>query len=221
MRRAALVVVAALVTAGAEVSAHDLHEGTARVTLRDDHLEVTADWDVLPLTGATPTELAVATDDALAEVHRRVRRVVEEETRLEVDGARVALEVTAFPSAPELRALAATASAAGGHHGEKVRLRLEVRRAVPGARHLTLTTPRAVGPVVASFVQPVTRYLRGGERAAFDVLGPALAPPPVPTPAPLDDDRSVRALGFAAVAATLTVLALRRSLRTSTPVTPP
>ncbi|MFO0604643.1 MAG: hypothetical protein U0324_15780 [Polyangiales bacterium] len=165
-------------------AAHDLAEGTARVTLRDDHLDVAAEWDLFPLADADPTALATGPDATVAEARARLFARVERETRLRVDGAPVDLAVTAGPSSEELRALAATVSASGERHGGRARFRLEARRPVHGARRVTLSPPAALGPVLVSFVQPASRYTRPGDVASFDVLAPRAAPEADAAPPP-------------------------------------
>lgn len=213
----AAALVAACLARSAPSRAHPLEEGTARVTLRDDHLEVAADWDVFLLVDATPTALATCSDEALAATYARLRRAIEEGTTLRVDGARVPLTLTGFVSAPELRALAATLSAAGQDHGERARMRLEARRAVPGARVVTLAAPAALGPVVVSFVQPATRYALPGSAALFEVMAPRRAPAvatPTPAPAPAPAPAAPRLDRFSIVAALVCVLAIVGTLRT-------
>lgn len=215
MRPRSLVVtalLAACLARSAPSRAHPLEEGTARVTLRDDHLEVAADWDVFLLVDATPTVVATCTDAALASTYARLRREIEEGTTLRVDGVTVPLALTGFVSAPELRAMAAALSAAGQDHGERARLRLEARRAVPGARVVTLAAPASLGPVVVSFVQPATRYALPGRPALFEVMAPQRAPAvAVPTPAPAP--AAPRLDRFSIVAALVCVLAIVGTLR--------
>jgi hypothetical protein len=177
----------ALATSGA-ASAHELDEGTARITLRDDHVDVVAEWDLFLLVDATPTALATGTDAEVAAAHTRVREAIERDTRLRVDGRPIALTLTGFASAAEFRAIAATLSAAGNLHGARVRMRLEARQPVPGASHITLAAPPRVGAVLVSFVQPASHYARPGDTATFEVLAPRHAPaasaPTTTAPAP-------------------------------------
>lgn len=206
----------ACLCASATTSAHPLEEGTARVTLRDDHLDVVIDWDVFLLLDASPTAVATSTDAALATTHARLRHEIEEGTSLRVDGASVALTLTGFLTPEDLRAMAATLSAAGQSHGERARMRLEARRAVPGARVVTLSAPPALGPVVVSFVQPATRYAWPGRPASFDVMSPRSTPSPAPaaptasTPAP---PRATHSAGLAALTALVAATALGTTLR--------
>ena len=198
--RRALTLVGLL--AGGAATAHDLEEGTARITLRDDHVDVVAEWDLFLLADATPTALATASDEALAAARARLQRTIEDGTQLRVDGAPVALHLTGWPSAAELRGLAAALSAAGSSHGSRVRMRLEAAQAIPGAAHLTLAVPPRLGPVVVSFVQPATRYTRPGATADFTVLSPlhplARVTPSAPVSAPAPVFRG--ALGVVVVA---------------------
>lgn len=206
---------AACLAVSAPSMAHPLEEGTARVTLRDDHLEVAADWDLFLLVDGAPTAVATCSDEALATTYARLRREIEEGTTLRVDGSLVPLTLTGFISPPELRAMAATLSASGQDHGERVRMRLEARRAVPNARAVTLSAPAALGPVVVSFVQPATRYAWPGRPASFDVLSTqrppsrepavtAMAPPAAPVAPRTDWLTALTALfGVTAIVTTL------------------
>lgn len=205
--RVALALALAL-TFARTVAAHELGEGTSRVTLRDNHLEVLAEWDVFPLADADPTALATGPDAAVIAARARLVARIERDTRLRVDGETVDLAVTAGPSPQELRALAATVSASGEGHGGRARLRLEARRAVPDARRVSLSPPPEVGPVLVSFVQPAARYTRPGDTATFEVLAPRAAVPATAAPRPPPDPRSppwpaalVTLLAFAALAA--------------------
>ena len=150
------------------------------------------------MVGASPTALATASDAELATAYARLESVIETGTQLRANGALVALTLTAWPSAAELRAIAATLSAAGRDHGERVRLRLEARRAVAGATQFSLAVPPMLGPVVVSFVQPTTRYTRPGETATYEVLAPRRAPERATAPSPRPE--SPRRVSWAAAA---------------------
>lgn len=163
--------------------AHALDLSTARVTLRDDHIEVLAEIDLMLLLEAGPTAVAISGEAELRGWLERARQVLEAKTQLTVDGTQVALTLGDLPTPPQVRALAATLSAAGRDHGELVRLRFAAPQAVPGARTLTLTLPAPLGPVLVSFVQPATRYAPPGMAVAFDVLRrTAEAPRAAPRP---------------------------------------
>ncbi len=168
--RSAGSLAAIVVLASAPLAAHTLAEGTARVSLRDGHLEVQAEWDLFLLAAATPTVIATEDDEALFAHHAALRSAVVAGTQLRVDGRGVALEATGFPAPAELRALAATLSAEGREHGALVRLRLESSAQAVGAREVRVAFPPALGPVLATFVQPSTVYAPPGARAVFPVL---------------------------------------------------
>lgn len=187
--RGSLALAASLLVLAPAAAAHELSEGTARVTLRDGHLEVAADWDLYPLVDADPTALATGPEATVEGARARLVARIERETRLRVDGVAVELAVTAGPSVDELRALSAQVSASGERHGGRARFRLEARGAYERARQVTLSPPVALGPVLVSFVQPASRYTRPGETASFDVLAPrassvASPPPPAASPTP-------------------------------------
>lgn len=175
--RAALVALAVLVGPGAS-AAHTLGTGSARLSLRDGHVELTADLDLF-LLGLDPTALATASPAELDAALARLEAALVDGTRLEADGAAVALVVRDLPRGDELRAVAAVLSASGRDHGELVRLRFEAPAAVDRARTLAVRWPAALGPMVTTFVQPATRYAAAGAAARFEVLGPgtAVAPP--------------------------------------------
>jgi phosphatidylethanolamine-binding protein (PEBP) family uncharacterized protein len=157
----------------APCDAHELSTATARITLRDGHLEVLADVDLFLLADRGPTEVATASEPDLAALLARIRDVVVHQTRLVVDGSDLALALRGLPSAAELRAIAAALSASHRDHGELVRLRLEARAARPVPQSIALSLPPGFGPVIVSLVQPTTRYVAAGAPAWFDV--PALA----------------------------------------------
>jgi hypothetical protein len=162
-----LVVMAALVS---QVAAHALDVATARVTLRDAHVDVIAEWDLFLLVEGNPTAIATASETLLHESHAKVKRVVETQSVLRVDGETRRLEATGFPGPDEFRALAATLSSEGHDHGARVRLRLEAPEPVMSAKGLTLAFPAALGPVVVTFVQPATNFAAPGASSSFSVL---------------------------------------------------
>lgn len=189
---------AIVVLASAPLAAHTLAEGTARVSLRDGHLEVQAEWDLFLLAAATPTVIATEDDEALLAHHAALRRAVVSGTQLRVDGRPLALEATGFPAPAELRALAATLSAEGREHGALVRLRLESSAQAVAGREVHASFPPALGPVLATFVQPSTVYAPPGARAVF----PVLALPTIPAaPADATPPAHSFAWGFGALGA--------------------
>lgn len=153
-------------------AAHPLAVGTSRITLRDAHIEVQAEWDLFALVPESPTTVATLTEAELATWHRRVQQDLLAQTRLAVDGHVLPLQVTAVPQAVELQAMAAQLSATQQAHGPLVRLRLESNVAVPHARDVALTVPQGLGPTLTSFVQPAAQMTVPGDAAHFAVLAP-------------------------------------------------
>ena len=162
----------------AEVGAHTLNANTARVTLRDDHIEVALEMDLLTMISLVspkhpdPTELAVADEKTLGLAVQQTRDLLQSGSHLAVNGIATPLVVTAFPSANEVRFLAAYASANQQASHELVALRLETPKPASGARNITLTLPKEAGSVLITFIQPATRLAGPGERVAFPVLAP-------------------------------------------------
>lgn len=158
--------------------AHALDMNTARVTLRDDHIEVALEVDLLTLVSAAspkhpdPTALAVSDDAALIAVVQRTKDLLQSGSRLTVNGVTAPLVVTAFPTAGEVRFLAAYASANQQAPHELVALRLETPKPVSGAKNIALTLPKEAGQVLFTFIQPATRLAAAGERVGFSVLVP-------------------------------------------------
>ena len=166
---------ACLLWAGS-VQAHTLDLSTARVTLRDQHIEVMVELDPFLLVQVGPTAIATESEPELLSHLQQARQLLDSETKLEVDGVRVGLALRGFPSAPEFRAMAATLYAAQKEHGDLIRLRLEAPQAVPNAKTLALSLPTTLGPSVVSFVQPSTRYAAPGESSVFSVLRAPVVP---------------------------------------------
>ena len=149
--------------------AHALSETTARLTLRDGHFDVVLDVDLFLLVPEGPTAVATATGEAVSGRLAALRQQLETGTRLQVDGARVPLRWKDGPSAAAFQAAAAVLSASGMEHGERFRVGLDAVESNLGAREVALEVPAGLGPVVVSFVEPVTAYLPPGGQARFTV----------------------------------------------------
>ena len=175
----ALAAVFALSARPTTAWAHTLDLTTANVSLRDFHVEVVVSIDLLSLIAHTAAEsclvpdgtmLATMSEAELAAHVARAREALEHGARLDVDGERVALELRAFPSPQEARALAAQASAAPERRGEYVPVRFEARRSLEGAKSISVTLPNVLGAVLFTFVQPRTRLSHPGAPSTFTVL---------------------------------------------------
>jgi hypothetical protein len=163
-------------------SAHTLDMNTARVTLRDDHIEVALEIDLLGLVSAIspkhpdPTALAISDEAVLTALVQRTKETLQAGSRLTVNGVVAPLLVTAFPSASEVRFLAAYASANQQAQHELVSLRLETPKPVSGAKNISVSLPKEAGQVLFTFIQPATRLAAAGERVGFSVLVPQSVP---------------------------------------------
>lgn len=162
---------------GSSARAHALDVNTARVTLRDDHIEVWLEIDLLTLVSAVnprypdATALAVADEAGFEQAVKRTRDLLQSGSRLTVDAAAVQLLVTGFPPTGQVRFMAAAASANPQDHG-LVPVRLETLKPVTGAKTLSLSLPREAGSVLYTFIQPSSRLATAGERVGFSVLVP-------------------------------------------------
>lgn len=177
-RSSALAALLLAMQVGATSSAHTLDTNTARITLRDEHIEVILEADLLSLIGVVnpklpdATALAIADDFAFGLAVQKTKDLLQSGSHLIVDGVASPLTVTGFPSAGEVRYLAAYASANQQAHPELVALRLEATKPARGARTIALTLPKEAGAVLFTFIQPATRLAAAGERVAFPVLIP-------------------------------------------------
>lgn len=156
---------------------HALDVNTARITLRDDHIEVWLELDLLTLLSTVnpkypdPTALAVADEAGFEQAVKRTRDLMQTGSRLTVDGKAVQLLVTGFPVTGQIRFMSAAASANPQDHG-LVPVRLETLKPVTGARSIMLTLPKEAGSVLYTFIQPASRLATAGERVSFSVLVP-------------------------------------------------
>jgi len=159
------------VLAGAAAWGHALSEATARLTHRDGHFELQLEGDLFVLVPGAPTEVATASAEGLSAAAAGLRAALESGVRLQVDGKDVPLRAVGLPPDEELRAVAALLSASGRDHGERIRVRMETAAPLPGAARVGLSFPPALGPVVTSFVEPVSAYVLPGAGASFPVRG--------------------------------------------------
>jgi len=211
---AAAMALAVSLAAPTPVVAHELAVTTARVTLRDDHIDVHIELDALALVArvaAVDPPALMAIDEAeLAAFVARAKVELETGAHLDADGARIGLEVRAFPASTVLRALAANQAASPHDHGQLSPVELEATRPAAGARRITLSLPPALGEALISFVQPAARWTQPGAAAGFSVLEAhaepvsAKASEPGLTPRPWLAAAAV-ALGVAAVLSNLLI----------------
>lgn len=150
--------------------AHALDLTTARVSMRDAHVEVVVELDLLKLFRRTPTELATLPDAELDAALQDVKKLLQTQTVLHRDSQPLPFAVTGFPGRDDLRAMAATTAGSDKQHGPLVRIRLESPTTLSAVQKIGISLPVAVGPVVATFVQPTTHFVSPGQNASFFVL---------------------------------------------------
>lgn len=150
--------------------AHALDLTTARVSMRDAHVEVVVELDLLKLFARTPAELATLPDAALDAARVDVKKLLETQTVLHSDSQPLPLAVTGFPGHDDLRRMAAATVGSDNQHAPLVRIRLESPATIGQAKQIGISLPTAMGPVVATFVQPTTQFVSPGQTASFSVL---------------------------------------------------
>lgn len=178
--------------------------------MRDAHLEVAAELDPLPLLAqmqsnpaANFAELSTLDEQELRDLLARANNLLEADTRIEVDGRRVAAEIGHAFDPVEIRRLLQS-SAEGQHkHASLVSVVWEVKEPLIAAKRITAAFPAVLGPVLMTFVQPSTHYAAPGAPAMFSVLE---------KPANTASDVSKRS-GWAASAVFLAVVAILLNAR--------
>lgn len=163
---------------GVVPGAQALEASSARVTLRDDHVEVLVELDLLGLmTQLNPklgevTSLSRAEESSLTQATQVTKDLLQKGSQLIVNGSASSLLVTGFPTPADIRNLSAYAASNPRTRREPVVIRLEALKPVTGTHELTVTLPKEAGAVRYTFVQPATRLATAGERVAFPVLAP-------------------------------------------------
>jgi hypothetical protein len=198
----------------AAAEAHTLTMTTARVSLRDDHLDLHLEIDAAALlgqvSGLDPRALGALGEAELAALSARAQAELLTGAALDADGARVPLSLRAFPPVAALRALIARRAASAEGHGELVSVELEGAGSIVGAQQVALRLPPALGEALVTFVQPTTRWIQPGNGASFAVLAPPAAPPPAAAPGSARQPWIAGAAVLLALAAAFSNLSLRR-----------
>lgn len=224
---AVALVASAVALESTPVHAHVPDVTTARVSLRDGHVEIGVDADVVALAarslgGGRGNEDAalVATSDeaALVAALAEVRRQLAEGSHLHAGGVDVPLVVRWFPSPEEVRAAAAEASsaraagAADAHPRARV-VRIETTKAIGDARDLRVALPSIVGRTLYTFVQPDSRVASAGAQVEFVVLAAPGQAPPASITAPVEGPSRSMLATLAILAAIVAIAAQVRPWR--------
>jgi hypothetical protein len=192
--------------------AHALDVTTARISLRDAHIEVFVEVDSVKLvvlySGAAKdaASLAAASDAELEAWVAAARIATERGTQLRVNAVQVPLVLRAFPTATEVRGMAAQLAASPTAHLEMSAIRFETTAVVANAASVTFELPQPMGRVLCSFVQPAMHLAAAGEASTFSVLSQASAPTMQPSML------ASRATCLATAAGVLAMLALLLAL---------
>ena len=142
--------------AASTASAHTLDIATARLSLREGHLEIYAELDLLAL---IPTiDRSTLSDVDL----RRAAERLGATTRLTVDGREIAVSLGATPAVSQVRQFTAEG------HGRLLPVRLEAATGTGELGRLDVAFPPEVGPVLVTLVQPRTRLAPPGGTVGFE-----------------------------------------------------
>ncbi len=166
----------ALLMPATPATAHALDVTTARVSLRDRHLEVVVDVDAVRLIRARAGDagdastVAAASEEQLAAWVAAARADIEDGAHLTAEGAASRLVLRAFPVPAEVRLLAARQAGAPSAHPMTSTLRFESLVPVPRSRSLSVSLSKQLGRVLFTFVQPTTELAAPGAAASFEVL---------------------------------------------------
>lgn len=168
-----------LLLALAASPAHELQETTARIALRDHHVSVQLDVDLLAWLervrggrGELPVDtLAVADPEALAALRTLALEQLSTAS-IVVDGVASVPEAIRAPAAADVQRIAMERLVARGvdphAHGERASFWLDLRADGP-PDSVGIVLPESVGSVLVTFVQPASRLVSAGEGAMFTV----------------------------------------------------
>ncbi len=154
--------------------AHVPQESTARVSLRDGHVALSLNFD---LVGVLEHEHGAAlmfgqvSEEALAQELDNIKHVLEQETTMRLDGEPVPLRVQEFPSldAIQRQAVQALVRSDLDPHGpvSLQEVRLLAVAAFPDAQTLSLSLPGVMGRSFVTFDEPRSRLVEPGKTASF------------------------------------------------------
>ncbi len=202
--------------------AHELDVTTARISLRDEHVQVDVRLDLLVLLAATAPSwpgragLSRLNDQELTSMLGDAMRMLQRQAQLTVNGVPVALMLRHVPTATDLRAIAGRQDAPGnGHvHREMTRLRFETAGSRAQGDAIGFQLPASLGSVLYTFVQPNTRMAQPGASVAFPIAHPAAQIEHVATGEPGRSTDWLRSIvAVAAVMLALSALVLQRQNR--------
>lgn len=147
-------------------TAHEIHEASAVVTIRDQAVDVRINVDLLEwLQNITPRNIKQQDPaDLMARLVIAERNMAD--TALTVDGKRLPIKIKSFPTVSDVVA-ALKAQEKGQHLRTVVALNAMLPRV--GVNKLTLRLPEEVGSVVASLNRPISKFVQKGQSADFDI----------------------------------------------------
>ena len=154
--------------------AHVPQESTAHVSLRDGHVALSLDFDlvgVLEHEHGAALMLGQVSEEALAQALGNIKHLLEDETTLRLDGEPVRLQVQEFPSIDEIQRQAVQALVRSDldPHGPvpHQEVRLQAVAAFPGAQSLSISLPAVMGRSFVTFDEPSSQFVEPGKAVTF------------------------------------------------------
>lgn len=162
--------------------AHSMPNHTARIELRDQHIRIRLEVDML----GWLAELNKGKDGATIKMSflqaqktlPRAREDLEQLASLLVDDKLSKLQIMGFPNRDTIRMLFTNLAAkpAGHNHGEFSTIYLQGVPLGQQPHSVSLKLPPSLGEVLVSFVQPSATLARAGNKASFEVLRAPVEP---------------------------------------------
>lgn len=147
-------------------TAHEIHEASAVVNIRDQAVDVRINVDLLDwLQNITPRNIKQQDPAELM-----ARLVIAErnmaDTALTVDGKQLPIKIKVFPTVSDV-----VAALKAHEKGQHLRTVVVLNAMLPRVRanKLTLRLPEEVGSVVTSLNRPISTFVQKGQSAAFDI----------------------------------------------------
>jgi hypothetical protein len=166
-----ITLIAGFFACAAIVQAHELQETTASITVRDRSVEVVVNLDLIGWlehmrggdAGDAHAGLPIAEPQIAAGLLAKAKEQLTG-VMLDADDARVPLQTGRFPTPMDVMAAAGSRG-----HGEAARGVIVLHGTLPeaGEEMLSLTLPKAMGPVVVNLSRPQTQWIAPATTARF------------------------------------------------------
>ncbi|MEE2960889.1 MAG: hypothetical protein VYA34_09100 [Myxococcota bacterium] len=179
MKKLNLGFVLVILGASALGFSHELKSNTARVELRDNHLRVILNVALLDwLTQVLPGKAGEPASFEASDIPERLdlgRKVLQEQTRLVVNGQRADIKILEFPKVDDVRAVMEgfvrlrEAAVPLPHAFGWYQIHLEGIPQGAIVRDISTSFPPSLGFMGVTLVEPVSKWTQPGEMTSFKV----------------------------------------------------